>query len=215
MWEAVRGATSSPARRPPGLRRRDRTWVASGWVGRTGVPLKDALLRFGRFPGRFARFAREAGLPAPVRGEDLAGAVKPALEILKAATASPTLLAPGAQVGPQMTQEVEHRALQLLHAVADDADVAAAFDAPRREVVAQGLLIGAEFDEGLVDFVEVALVLLAGFVRALQMGAHGGFERDLPLAIGAPTLFGFLLEVPQPGLCPVEPLANCRADAVG
>src|SRR5262249_983101 len=140
-------------------------------LGRAGPrrPALGRLFRFGRFPGRFARFAREAGLPAPVRGEDLARAVKPALKILKAATATPTLLAPGAQVGSQMTQEVEHRALQLLHAVADDADVAAAFDAPRREVVAQRLLVGAEFDERLVDFIEVALVLLAGFVSALQM----------------------------------------------
>src|SRR5215471_2039678 len=171
--------------------------------------------RLVHLPGWIARLAREGSLLAPARGEGLAGAVKPALEAFHAIAANAAFLTPGAQVGPQVTQEVEHGALELLHPVADNADVPAALDAPRREVVAQRLLVGAEFDERLVDFVEVALVLLGGFLRALQVRAHRGFERDLPLAIGAPALLGLLLELPQPGLCSPEPLGDVRANAVG
>src|SRR5262245_56051638 len=178
-------------------------------------PDSRRLVRLGRFFGWLTRLARQVSLRAPAGGQGLAGAVKPALEALHAVGAHAALLARGLEVGPQVAQEVEHRALQLLHAVADDADVATALDAPPREVVTQRLLVGAEFDERLVDFVEVALVLLGGFLRALEMRAHRGFERDLPLAIGAPALLRLLLEVPQPGLCPFKPLRDCRANAVG
>src|SRR5262249_52229480 len=69
--------------------------------------------------------------------------------------------------------------------------------------------------ERLVNLVEVALMLLGGFLRALQIAAHRGFERDLPFAIGAPALFDLLLEVPQPGQRPFKPFGDRRANAVG
>src|SRR5215470_1103452 len=142
------------------------------------------LLRLRLSRRRLARRLAEVGLMVRAGGENLAGAVEPALEAVAAAPAA--FLPPGLKVGPEVTQAVDHGPLQLVDAVADDADVAATLDAPGREVVAQRLLVGAELHQGLVDLIDIALVLLARVPSGLQKGANGGLKRDLPLAVGAP-----------------------------
>src|SRR5437773_10942691 len=62
---------------------------------------------------------------APAGAEHVAGAVKPALEAVAAAAGAVVASLPqGLQLAAEVAQQIQHGLLQLLHAVADDADVA-------------------------------------------------------------------------------------------
>src|SRR5205085_11528727 len=154
-------------------------------------------------------------LVAPARPEHVAGAVKPALEAVAAAAGAVVALLPqGLQLAAEVAQQIQHGLLELLHAVADDANVAAALDAPGREVVAQRLLVGAELHQRLVDFAQVPRVRLAGLLRPLQLRPHRGFERDLPLAVGAPMPLRSLLQTLQAKLVLPRRSENASATAL-